>query len=194
MGLFSKPCPLDGSALVLTCGWYARPSKPDVESAYCPRCDVAFQLWTEPEAGKQTMFTWKRKGKDLVLVDDDRAKVQEFLKYGWEVEQANMLQDVRRFLQQRFSKKQRCPCDGSGPIPMAGELPYLPGSTVRFYWCAGCGGLFAFLMDKDYGWQSVCTFRWDKKLGGFLLRDKYGTKADFDLIQECAAIFPEMPI
>jgi hypothetical protein len=185
--LLSKPCPLDGSELLLTCGWYARPSKPDVEWAYCPRCDAAFQRWEEPEIGKQTMFTWKRKGQDLVLVDEDRAKVQEFLKCDWEMEQANMLHGVRSFLEHRFRKEQRCPCDGGGPIPMVAELPYHSGSAVRSYWCVYCGLLFAFLMDKDYGWQSVASFSWDKEKRQFVLYKNYGKKMDLDLIQERVA-------
>jgi len=188
--IFSDPCPLDGSKLVCTCGYYARPSKPDIEWGYCPRCDAAFQLWNEPAVGKQTMFTWKRKGNNLTLVDEDQARAQEFRKFGWEKEQARMLDCVRWFLKERFGKRQCCPNDG-GDIPLVAEFPYQPGNTVRFYRCVYCGlWLWAYLMDKDYGWQCVASFTWDKEKTRYVLRKKDGKKANLDLIQERAASLP----
>ena len=187
--LFGKPCPLDGSDLASLGGWYARPSKPDVTWAYCPRCDAAFQLWEDPVTGKQTLFTWRRKGEELILDVDDQTKVQDYLKHDWNVIQANMLNGIQAFLQGRFSKKQGCPNDG-GIIPLVAELPYQPDSTVCFYWCVYCTELFAYLMDKDYGWQCVASFTWDKETSRYVLRKKDGKKANLDLIQERAASLP----
>lgn len=187
ISIFRVPCPLDGSELVCTSGWYDRAPKPDIEWGYCPRCDAAFQLWNEPALGKQTIFTWKRKGKDLVLVDEDQARAQEFRKYDWELQKANMLDCVRWFLQERFGKKQCCPNDG-GDIPLVAEFPYETGATVRFYWCVYCGcWLWAYLMDKDYGWQCVASFSFDKKKGRFVLRENRAGAANIDLIIERAA-------
>src|SRR5262245_50774852 len=188
----SKPCwidscPLDGSELVLTSGWYSRPSKPDVCRGYCPRCDAAFQLWEDRATGERATFTWRRMDEELVLEDGDQAKVQDFLKHDWEAVQGDMLHGVRSFLQGRFDKRERrgCPNDG-GKIPLVAELPY-QSDSVLFYWCDCCGELFAFLMDKDYGWQCVASFRWDREKARLVPRPSRSKTADMDLLQEPAA-------
>src|SRR5262249_51898472 len=65
--MHGQPCPIDGSELVFLGGRFAWEGKFDVAYYYCPRCDAGFVCWANPAYEKPVIFTWRRRGSDLVL-------------------------------------------------------------------------------------------------------------------------------
>lgn len=186
--MHNEPCPIDRSELVFLGGKFAWQGKVDVAYYYCPRCDAGFVCWANPAYEKPVVFTWRRKGTDLILDATDAPKVADYLRHGWEVAQADMLHGVRLFLEGRFSEGQGCPNDG-GQIPLVAELPCHERSPVRFYWCGCCGELFAYLKDEHYGWQYVAYFSHDEAKG-YKLWKTFRTTPFADVIRERAANLP----
>src|SRR5581483_4010169 len=62
-----KRCPLDDSELVFLGGWWNCGNKYDVWYSYCPRCDAGFVYWDIPGKKDLVVFTWRRKGRELLL-------------------------------------------------------------------------------------------------------------------------------
>jgi hypothetical protein len=186
--MYNALCPIDRSELVFLACKSAWQGMFDAACYYCPRCDAGFVCWANPAYKKPVVFTWRRKGGDLILDTADASKVSDYLKHGWEVAQSDMLHRVRQFLQWRFSPAQACPNDG-GRIPKIAELPCHEGSTIRYFWCRSCGELFAYLRDEYYGWQFIVSFSYSEA-DGYHLRNTFRNSQFIGLIQEGAASLP----
>jgi hypothetical protein len=185
----NQVCPLDGSELVFLGGWAACPGKPDMAYFYCPCCDAGFIYWDDPGRQEPVVFTWRRRGKKLLLSEGEVTRAAEYRQHGWKEAESSLLRGVNWFLKARFSKEHSCPNDATN-IPLVAVFPYQAGGSALFYWCIHCQELFLYLMDRDYGWQLIASFCYDQAKESYGLCRVFRDKVGVDRLREYVSKVP----
>ena len=168
------PCPLDDSRLV-SIGYPHGDKGLDRSTWYCPRCDVAFGLFSPARSvTPPSLLQWHRRNGQLELREEDRQRWQELPRQFREAWESDLRYGVKCFLGRRFSEPACCPrdlCDT--PVQHRGVdgagVPWL------FGWCIYCGIGSLYGRDDSYGWEHCANVTWDVSREKYRLARRYAT-------------------
>lgn len=149
---------------------------------YCPCCDLStLEIAREPGGSLLDRFLFQRQGSHWTLVSGSTWKLAWYLQWDFWRTKREMKRSIDSFIAGRDRLPTRCPWDAAH-CSWQREAIYQGRSKIYFLYCHFCNEYFAYLKDKNYGWQVVLSFI-PKAEGKWEVREQSEAEADTQRIQ-----------